>query len=235
MPIPVYGQAEQKTVPEANMISDNIRVISRPRRASSPTLRPAAVLIATVGLALPAAGCGGAASSASTGNTSSSGGHPTEAQAQDQLQRDLLSFARCMRSHAVSSFPDPTSPGAAKQFVLGQIPGVNTQSSAFQSAHTACRHLLPGRASAPQSATMQAMAQLLRTSRCMRSHGLAGFPDPTTAPPSNQGAYLDIAGFSANHAPPGAPPVAYLSIPNSINPNSPAAERAATACGFRLH
>jgi hypothetical protein len=78
------------------------------------------------------------------------------------------------------------------------------------------------------------MAELLHTSRCLRAHGLPRFPDPTTSHPSNQAAYLDIAGFSANHAPPGAPPVAYLSIPNSIDPNSPAAKRAVTGCHFRL-
>ena len=32
-----------------------------------------------------------------------------------------------MRSHGVSNFPDPTSPGADKEFLLGQIPGVNPQ------------------------------------------------------------------------------------------------------------
>jgi hypothetical protein len=78
------------------------------------------------------------------------------------------------------------------------------------------------------------MAQLLHTSGCLRAPGLNGFPDPTTSPPSNQSAYLDIAGFSANNAPPGAPPVAYLAIPGFINPNSPVAKRAATACHFRL-
>jgi hypothetical protein len=112
---------------------------------------------------------------------------------------------------------------------------MNTQSPAFESADTACKHLLPGGDTASQSATVQVMAQLLQTARCMRAHGLTAFPDPTTSPPSHQAAYLDTAGFSANHAPPGAPPVAYLSIPNSINPNSPAAKQAATACHFRLH
>ena len=118
--------------------------------------------------------------------------------------------------------------------MLGQIPGINTQSPAFQSGHTACEHLLPGGSQSSQGATAQVMAQLLHTSRCLRANGLTGFPDPTTSPPSNQAAYLDIAGFSANHAPPGAPAGRLLLIPNSIDPNSPAAKRAATACHFRL-
>jgi hypothetical protein len=176
-----------------------------------------------------------AACGSSSPNSPGSVGHQTQAQIQDQLHHELVRFADCMRSHGVSSFPDPTSPGADKEFLLGDIPGLNTQSPAFVAAHTACKHLLPGGGTASQAATAQVMAQLLITSRCMRANGLTGFPDPTTSPPSNQAAYLDVAGFSANNAPPGAPPVAYLAIPNSIDPNAPAARHAATACHFRLH
>ena len=139
-----------------------------------------------------------------------------------------------MRSHGVSGFPDPTAPGAAKEFILSQIPGVDTRSPAFRSAHSACVHLLPSNGPNAQRATEQVMTQLLQTSRCMRAHGVAEFPDPTTSPPSNQAAYFDVAGFGGPNSPPGAPPVAYLAIPNSINPNSPTTKRAATACHWRL-
>jgi hypothetical protein len=139
-----------------------------------------------------------------------------------------------MRSHGVSNFPDPTTPGSDKEFLVGQIPGIDPNSPAFESGHTACKHLLPGGGTASQRATVQVMAQLLGTSRCMRAHGVTGFPDPTTSAPSNQAAYLAIIGFGGPNSPPGAPPVAYLAVPNSINPNSPVAEHAATACHFRL-
>jgi hypothetical protein len=206
-------------------MSDGARGIRRPRRAWPPTARTAVAIAASTVIAA----CG-----SSSPSSSSSGGHRTQAQIQEQLHQDALSFARCMRSHRVSNFPDPTSPSADKEFLLGQIPGLNPQAPAFQSADTACKHLLPGGGSSAHGATAQAMAQLLHTSRCLRAHGLPGFPDPTTSPPSNQAAYLAIIGFSANHAPPGAPPVAYLAVPNSIDPNSPAAKQAATACHFRL-
>ena len=207
-------------------MNDSSRVTRRPRWAWPPTARAAAAIAASTVIAA----CGSNSSS-----SSSSDGHPTQAQIQYQLRQDLLRFASCMRSHGVSNFPDPTSPGADKEFLLGQIPGVNPQAPGFHSADTACKHpSAPGGGSSAHGATAQVMAQLLHTSRCVRAHGLTGFPDPTTSPPSNQAAYLDIAGFSANNAPPGAPPVAYLAIPNSIDPNSPAAKRAATACHFRL-
>jgi hypothetical protein len=185
--------------------------------------------LAAVAASVVIAACGSTSSTAPT-----PGGHPSEAQTQEHLRQDLLRFAGCMRSHGVPNFPAPTSPDADKEFLLGQIPGLDTQSPAFESAHAACKQLLPGVERGSQGATTQVMAQLLHTSRCMRAHGLTGFPDPTTSPPSNQSAYLDIAGWSANNAPPGAPPVAYLAIPNSIDPNSPAARQAATACHFRL-
>jgi hypothetical protein len=89
--------------------------------------------------------------------------------------------------------------------------------------------VLPGGARS-QGATSQVMAQLLQTSRCLHAHGVTGFPDPTSSPPVNQAAYGGIIGFSA----PNAPPVAYLPVPKSIDPNSPAAEQAANACHFRL-
>ena len=195
------------------------------------TPRHALATGAFAGLAAAAmiAGCG-----SSSPTSSGSVGHATQAQAQDQLQKDLVRFADCMRSHRVSGFPDPTAPGAAKEFVLSEIPGVDTQSPAFRSAHSACGHLLPSNGPNPQRAAEQVMTQLVQTSRCMRVHGVADFPDPTASPPSNQAGYFDVAGFGGPNSPPGAPPVAYLAIPNSINPNSPATKHAATACHWRL-
>lgn len=209
-------------------MNESTRVTPRLLRRWLTPARTATAIIASTAIAA----CGSRA--AIPPSSTSSPGHPTQAQIQDQLHQHLLSFARCMRARGVPNFPDPASRGADKAFLLGQIPGINPQSPAFQSAHTTCEHLLPGGGTRSRPAIAQVMAQLLHTARCMRTHGLPGFPDPTSSPPSNQSAYLDIAGFGANDAPPGAPPVAYLSIPNSINPNSPAARRAATACHFRL-
>jgi hypothetical protein len=178
------------------------------------------------------AACG--SGSPSSHNASSSVGHPSAAQIESQIHHELLRFAGCMRTHGVSNFPDPTAPREDKEFLLGQIPGLNTQSPAFVSGHTACEHLLPGGGVASPSATAQVMHQLVGTTRCLRAHGLTGFPDPMSSPPSNQAAYGGVIGFGPNHGPPGAPPVAYLAVPKSVDPNSPVAQRAATACHFRL-
>jgi hypothetical protein len=55
-----------------------------------------------------------------------------------QRQTQLLRFARCMRTHGVPSFPDPTSRGIALSSA------VDPSSPQFQSAQQACKSLLPG-------------------------------------------------------------------------------------------
>jgi hypothetical protein len=49
----------------------------------------------------------------------------------------LLTYARCMRSHGILNFPDPTSKG------LGAMNGIDMNSPQFQSASQTCQHLMP--------------------------------------------------------------------------------------------
>jgi hypothetical protein len=100
-------------------------------------MRTTARTAVAIGASIVIASCGSGSPS-----SSSSGRRPTEAQIQEQLHHDLVRFAGCMRSPGVSNFPDPTSPGADKEFLVGQIPGLNTQSPAFLSAHADCKGLL---------------------------------------------------------------------------------------------
>ena len=128
------------------------------------------VVLAGVGLFLAACGGNGApgvasASSSPSPSASSSSGALTS----------VLAFSQCMRTHGVANFPDPTSP---VQFKNALNPS-NAQSPAFQSAETACRHLLPGGRSSQSAAQTQARtAALLAFARCLRSHGFPNFPDP---------------------------------------------------------
>jgi hypothetical protein len=58
----------------------------------------------------------------------------------------------------------------------------------------------------------------------MRAHGVSGFPDPTTgAPPSNPTG--DVAAGGG----------VFIAVPSTIDTNSPAFKRAATACRFGPH
>ena len=78
----------------------------------------------------------------------------------------------------------------------------------------------PGSTTHPSA---QTMAHWRAVARCMRRHGVSGFPDPTTSVPSNPaGKYRMIAGRDG----------AILAIPATINTDSAAFTQATTTCGF---
>ena len=138
----------------------------------------AAAIIAAAGLALVATACGGSPGShvAQLGSTTTQNGtsssNPSAASVQ---QTGALAFARCMRSHGVPTYPDPTRRGLVKE----SLQQLGVSSSQFQSASSGCNHLLPNGGSGPNAAQMQQVkAQGRRFSQCVRSHGVPNFPDP---------------------------------------------------------
>ena len=126
-----------------------------------------------------------------------------------------------MRSRGVPNFPDPKQVGDGIQ-VSGSAPGINPQSPLFVSAQQSCRHLLPGGGEPTHAGQQRALARMLHISRCMRAHGISGFPDPTLSPPSSRAGYSAIRSNGA----------AWLAIPDSIDVRSPAFKQAANACSF---
>jgi hypothetical protein len=87
-----------------------------------------------------------------------------------------VGFAECMRSGGVPSFPDPSSSGGIPKESLQRL-GIS--SSRFQAAQRACRHLLPNGGRPPDQAQQQrVIATAVKFARCVRSHGVPGFPDP---------------------------------------------------------
>jgi hypothetical protein len=107
----------------------------------------------------------------------SSAGAPTQPQMQ-QGQQDAVRFAQCMRSHGAPNLPAPTSRQQFKLYIAS-----SEGSPAFRSAETACRHLLPG-GGPPRQSAAQRQAQTvaaLAFARCLRSHGFANFPDPSSS------------------------------------------------------
>ena len=82
-----------------------------------------------------------------------------------------------MRSHGLPTFPSPAILGQAVRLVL---PPSIAGSPQFQKAQKACQSLAPPRLTAPNFTTRQ-QADYLKAAACMRSHGIAGFPDPTFA------------------------------------------------------
>jgi hypothetical protein len=123
-------------------------------------------IVAVAAVSLLTAGCGGSFSETTATTTGT--------------QNGALAYARCMRSHGVPNFPDPTgSGGANKQAVVSALKGAGNPE--VQAASTACIHVNGGSPGADQGAA-QGQAQtagMLAFARCMRRRGFPSFPDPT--------------------------------------------------------
>ncbi len=149
---------------QVNEISDSGEWRPRPR-----LLRAGMLAAAVVAIAVLATACGGGSP------TSSTAGPPSLSSLTDQA----LAYAKCMRARGIPSFPDPTVQDNANSkgvgFNLGG--GIDTHSAQFTSAAKLCQKQTGfGHISTAQ---LQAgMAAMLKFAECMRSHGIANFPDP---------------------------------------------------------
>ena len=134
------------------------------------TGRGAAAIIATAGLALLTAACGGGPSATDSGGSSNAGGSA-------RIQ-SAVAFSRCMRSHGVPNFPDPSSSTEIPKETAQQL-GVS--SSQLQVGLTACQHLLPntGNVDDNPAALHRWWSQMLHFARCMHAHGVPNWPDPS--------------------------------------------------------
>jgi hypothetical protein len=136
----------------------------RPRARSWQALMIGAVL---AGTALLVSACGGSPAT-------SSAGPPTLATLTDQA----LAYAKCMRAHGIPDFPDPTVQDNAHTKGVGfSLNGINPNSPQVKAAAKTCQRQTGfGHITAAQ---LQAgMTAMLKFAECMRSHGIAGFPDP---------------------------------------------------------
>lgn len=120
-------------------------------------------------------------SSSRAGSSSVSAGRSSTA-------RLAVGYSRCMRSHGVRNFPDPYSDGTVPKADPGQL-GVS--SAQLQRAQTACADLLPtggslqdqinclGAGSCPPVVVARILTSERGYARCMRTHGVPNWPDPT--------------------------------------------------------
>ncbi len=143
------------------------------------TMRHPLVLISVFAVAafsLLAAGCGGGGSSSpGVANVGSSATTTTAS-----TQTGLVAFSQCMRAHGVPNFPDPDGSGEIPKTQV--VANAQLNPHKFNAAQTACIHLAPNGSLGRQQTAAQKRAQLadeLSFAKCMRSHGVARFPDPT--------------------------------------------------------
>jgi hypothetical protein len=168
----------------------------------------AVVISALVGLALLAAGCAGSPSRhvAQIGTTATQSSTSSNSSAASARQNGALAFSGCMRSHGVSQFPDPDSSGAIPKVTMEQL-GVS--STRFQPAQSACAHLLRS----TNTQVQQTLSGMLDFARCLRSHGVRNWPDPTT----------DSTGQ------------AVFDLRSRINPDTPQMDAKSGRCSHLLH
>lgn len=97
-----------------------------------------------------------------------------------------------MRSHGVPNYPDP-DPDSSGQLPKGDAQQFGVSTSQYQAAQQDCRHLIPIAGSlhqeehqcmqnsdCPSSLVQRMLTADRKLARCMRSHGVPNFPDPTT-------------------------------------------------------
>jgi hypothetical protein len=89
-------------------------------------------------------------------------------------------YSRCMRAHGVPDFPDPVVRSSDGHASVGiKVNPAETSSPQFTSAQRACASIMP--APNPAEVAQQQRAEKagkLSFARCIRQHGIRGFPDP---------------------------------------------------------
>lgn len=171
----------------------------RSRRLATISIAPAAVACV-----LLLAGCGGGGSGSA--DTSTSGGATAS---------QTLAYTHCMRSHGVATFPDPTSGGEIPKTQV--VTARKSNPSQFDSADSACHHLLPSNGNGATPAEIaQDWAQFRQFAQCMRHHGVPNWPDPT-------------ARSSTDKRP------AFLITAVGLNGNSPQLRAKAHQCASSVH
>jgi hypothetical protein len=143
----------------------------------------------------------------------SAGGAPAGGQSSTLTTGGVtVQYAQCMRTHGVPTFPDPNGQGQVT------MTGVNPQSSSFVAAQRTCATYAKGGGKPPSAAKQQqAVAQALKFSECMRSHGITNFPDPQV---SSSGGGTRI-GISLGGGGKGS---------SNLNPDNPQFQAAQKAC-----
>jgi hypothetical protein len=159
----------------------------------SSARRRAGVLGVTAGLVLLTAACGGSPSS--TGSGGSSTGSGSSSQAGGSAQAAQLAFARCMRAHGVTDYPDSGGPAQPS-------PGSDLDPSnpTDRAARQACQSLQP-RTYLPPAQAGRDQTLALKFAKCMRGHGITKYPDPVPGPGGNDLINLTGLGLAVLNSP----------------------------------
>jgi hypothetical protein len=170
------------------------------------------ICLALVGVAVVFTACGGTSTPgvASSGSTTTTTAPPSASQS-----AQFVKFGSCMRSHGEPQFQNPIASGNSVTFAV--TPGLGIGTPRYARAATACIRYLPlsyVRGTPPgdlvpgmQQITQADEADYLRAVACMHSHGFPSIPDPA------------FTGGGVR-----------ITVPSSIDKNSPVFQRALSTC-----
>jgi hypothetical protein len=128
---------------------------------------------------LVAGGCGStSARPVATVGTTNAAAAASSLPSKDPMAQ-AVRYAACIRSHGLPSFPDPQQISqGGHQAIRIQTPDLSSRQA--QTAEEACSSFLPSGFNSNPAQNAQQIAHLLAFARCMRSHGVSSFPDPTS-------------------------------------------------------
>jgi hypothetical protein len=132
--------------------------------------RTAAVMLSVAGAALGVAACGGSAPR-----------HPARSDT-------LLARSQCLRAHGVANYPDPVKVNGSEGFPgtirnpdgSMTVEGVTFSGPAFLAAEQACQ--TGGATGHGPTLSERQKRAFVAQARCIRTHGVPGFPDPIFGP-----------------------------------------------------
>lgn len=144
--------------------------------------RPLLLALSVVAAGALVAGCSDSGSSdASTsvgGSDPSSSSSSGSSGSSDSSSSAGVAYAKCMREHGVSNFPDPTEDsGGGVKLVIPQ--GVDQNSPTFKSAQSACQSLLyQGDTGDAAGSRAFDATKVAAWAKCIRENGVPNFQDP---------------------------------------------------------
>ena len=144
-------------------------------RCRSPLVLASIVLVATFSLLVTGCGGGSSAGVASVASSTTAATTGATTTTQNGTLASAFAFARCMRSHGVTGWPDPNSQGFFDKSKLRSLALSVSRARALEEGP--CNIPLPSHPG--YTITPADRADYLRGAACMRSHGFGDFPDPT--------------------------------------------------------
>jgi ABC-type glycerol-3-phosphate transport system substrate-binding protein len=180
--MPLRREVTTRTIDGAHPSSPGERDVHPNRiesKKSRRLLRAGRLALALGSVGLLAAACGGGSASpdvASLGSTTTTTATAAATPAGNSGSTlAQLKYAQCMQTHGVSNFPDP-GPGA-----LAAMRNVDLGAPKYQAAFKTCQAVLPDGGALPTTPlSPKVLAEALKFTQCMRSHGMTNWPEPTS-------------------------------------------------------